>query len=81
MMPNEQLWRTVLGDHKKNLDLTYTLTNVELLPSQRLKARFRCENSIGFSDWSNLDYLLMAGVPKAPPKPSYISSTDSTIII
>jgi hypothetical protein len=36
---------------------------------------------IGFGEWSMLDFLLMAGVPDAPLKPTYISSTDTTITV
>lgn len=38
-------------------------------------------NEIGWSAWSPHDYLLMAGVPNTPKKPTYISSTATTITI
>lgn len=81
MLPWEYDWRTVLGKNEINLEMEYTITNAELLPSQYVQARFRCMNAIGWSEWGADQWLLMAGVPEAPPKPSYISSTATTITV
>lgn len=73
MLPRETEWKSVLGAFGTlNTILTYNLTNEELEPAQYVQARYRCQNSIGMGEWSPVDYLLMAGVPIAPPKPSYV---------
>lgn len=81
MRPNDSDWITVLGSNKSNLLLTYNLTTVDVPPTMFVQARFRCQNKIGFGSWSSSSYLLMAGVPTAPPKPTYISSTNTTITV
>lgn len=70
-----------MGDGIKNLEMEFNITFEDLKPSQFVQARYRCENLIGFSEYSDADYLLMAGVPQKPPKPSYMSSTDTTITV
>jgi hypothetical protein len=79
--PGEDVWRTVLGETQPNLMLRYTLFQNQLTAGQYVQARYRCINEIGWSAWSPHDYLLMAGVPNTPNKPTYISSTATTITI
>ena len=82
MLPGETEWNSVLGNSGTlNTFLTYNLTSSELDPASYVQAKYRCQNAIGLGEWSPVDYLLMAGVPEAPPKPSYISSTDTTITV
>jgi len=50
--------------------MTFTITNELLKPAQYVQARYRCENQIGFSGFSEIVYMLMAGVPTAPSKPT-----------
>lgn len=44
-------------------------------------ARYRCRNDIGWSEFSTRNYLLMAGIPTVPPKPTYISSDSTSITV
>jgi len=48
---------------------------------QYVQARYRCENQIGYSEYSDADFLLVAGKPLAPPQPQYMASTDTSISI
>jgi hypothetical protein len=43
--------------------------------------RYRAINLIGASEWSNMAKLKAATKPIAPPRPTYISSTSSTITL
>lgn len=75
------VWQTVMGEYNLNMRLQYALTNDSLPTGQYVQARYRCKNFIGWSDWSVHSYLLMAGVPVTPARPTYISSTDTSISI
>lgn len=41
--------------------------------------RYRAQNSIGFSDWSEIEYIIVSGKPNKPQKPFFISSTSTSI--
>jgi hypothetical protein len=46
-----------------------------------VQARFRCQNEIGWSEFSAPNTLLLARPPSAPPKPHYLSSDGSSITL
>jgi len=46
-----------------------------------IQARYRCKNEIGWSEFSNNDYLLRAGVPKAPPAPLFLEADSTSVTI
>ena len=48
---------------------------------QLIQARYRCLNEIGWSEFSDLDYLLKAGVPKPPPAPLFLSADSTSVTI
>jgi hypothetical protein len=76
----QETWNTVLGETGVlNLDLTYDVPISSL--GALIQARFRCQNEIGWSDYSSTNSLLMARVPSSPPKPIYASSTSTSITI
>jgi hypothetical protein len=52
-----------------------------LTKSYSYRFRYRVVNSIGASGWSPESYLYPAVTPDAPPQPTYISSSDSSITI
>ena len=45
------------------------------------RCRYRVRNSIGWSGYSPIGYLLAASVPFAPEAPTYYAATDSSISI
>jgi len=74
-------WVIVAGkDGVNNLDLVHSL-NKTLEKGQLVKARYRAKNFIGWSDYSATGYLKNAGVPSRPPKPTYVSSTSTSITV
>ena len=80
MEGDQEGWSTVLGQAgEENLDLVYEIPI--LSPGQLIWARFRCSNEIGWSDYSEANYLRLARVPSRPPKPLYIGSDSSSISI
>lgn len=46
-----------------------------------MQARYRSANQIGFGEFSDSSYLLMAGVPEKPLKPAYIESDATSITV
>jgi hypothetical protein len=52
-----------------------------LTKSFSYRFRYQAINSIGASGWSPESYLYPAVVPDAPAQPTYISSSDSQIVI
>jgi titin len=81
-LPGEDEWTTVTGeDGTYNLKLTYTLGNRDLLAGEQVQARSRCQNEIGWSEFSLHSYLLMAGVPERPPPPVFVSADATSITL
>ena len=76
---DSQDWNTVMGASTPNLILIYNVDGVEA--GKYVQARYRCSNEIGWSDWSDHDYLLKAGVPERPPKPVYVASDATSVTI
>lgn len=68
------------GDGKYTLTLTYTITS-GLTTGKIYRARYRAKNTAGWSDWSPIGYLLVAGTPSTPDKPTFVSATTSSITI
>ena len=60
------------------LKLEYTY-NVGIIKGRNYRVRYRARNSIGWSEYSDIRYVLAAKVPLAPPQPMMIS-TDATSI-
>ena len=73
---------TAIGEEGTyNLNLTYTLDNRDLQAGERVHARSRCQNEIGWSEFSQHSYLLMAGVPERPPPPVFVSADATSITL
>jgi hypothetical protein len=70
----------VLGD-TVNLQLIYTLADDLIKPAEYVQSRYRCENQIGFGEYSDSVFLLKSGVPDAPPKPTYVQSDSTSITV
>lgn len=45
------------------------------------QARYAAQNQIGYSEWSDTTFIFVAGVPQTPKKPTYISSTATSITL
>ena len=43
--------------------------------------RYRIKNIYGWSDFSQIGFILAADVPLTPQKPQFISATDNTITL
>jgi hypothetical protein len=74
-------WITVLGNTGLNLRTVFTVPSFLAATGQLIQARFRCKNAIGWSEFSDLDYLLKAGVPYAPPAPIFIQADSSSVTL
>lgn len=64
-----------------NLRLIYTLPDDLIKPAEYVQARYRCQNQIGFGDFSRSVFLLKSGVPDAPLEPSYVQSDSTSITV
>jgi len=64
-----------------NLILAFDVPVFIVQTGQLIQARYRCLNEIGWSEFSDLDYLLKAGVPVAPPAPLFLWADSSTVTI
>lgn len=56
-------------------------TNSNIVEGRTYRVRYRARNSNGWGDFSDIAYILAASVPNPPPKPVYISSTDTSITL
>lgn len=70
----------VVGGDPFTLQTYFTITK-GIEKSETYAFRYRGINAIGAGPWSNISKLDAATVPIPPPKPFYISSTDTTITI
>ena len=43
--------------------------------------RYRAQNSIGYSEWSPNEFIIVSGKPNQPIKPLFISSTSTSIML
>ena len=69
------------GDSAYTQTLTYTVNGSLLSVGVYYRARYRARNTAGWSDWSDIGYLLVAGVPSTPEKPTFKSATTSSITV
>jgi len=77
---DSDVWATVLGAAgAANLDLAYALAIAG--EGQLIQARYRCQNEIGWGNYSTINFLLLANPPSRPPQPVYTSSTATSISI
>ena len=69
------------GDNSHTLTLIYTIEDESLVTGTRYRARYRAKNKVGWSDWSDIAYLLVAGPPSTPPPPTLDSVSSGAITI
>ena len=56
-----------------------SFTNKAVSRGLLYRCRYRARNTIGWSEYSPVGYLLAASVPQAPAAPVYYAATDSSI--
>ena len=69
------------GDNNYTLTLAYTVSGELLSTGTRYRSRYRAKNKVGWSNWSEIAYLLVAGTPSTPPPPTLDSVSAGTITI
>ena len=69
---------SVVGADPFTLQLNYIVT-YGIVKGQSYAFRYRAINAIGAGPWSDISQLIAAQEPLAPPKPYYVSSTNTTI--
>lgn len=69
-----------MGFDPHTLYLSYMVTT-GLIKGQIYAFRYRAINAIGAGEWSEAAKLRAAAIPIAPPRPVYLSSTDTTITV
>jgi hypothetical protein len=57
----------------------FTLTNITKGATYRF--RYRVKNSIGWTDFSPVTYILAASVPSKPATPRIVSTSDTQITV
>ena len=63
------------------MDLIITVPDLFCLTGQLVQVRYRCRNEIGWSEFSDHDYFLKAGVPIPPPTPLFIEADSTSVTI
>jgi len=61
------------------LNLEFQTSN--LAKRRAYRFRYRAINKVGPSEWSPESFLVPAIKPEAPPQPSYVSSSDTEIVL
>ena len=75
-MEGQDEWIVVLGHEGTfNLELDYTMPVGAVDAGDRVQARYRVKNQIGWSEFSKNAYLLQAGVAYQPPPPIFVSAS------
>jgi len=77
--PSED-WTTELGGSSSNLQPIFQVKR-NLTQGQWIEARYRCENFNGWSLYSDSAFLQMVGPPEMPERPTYITSTGTSITL
>lgn len=68
------------GDNSPTLSTSFTLT-ADIVKGVAYRFRYRSRNVVGWSGWSPIASLSASTVPAAPPRPTYVSSTNNTIAL
>jgi hypothetical protein len=87
---NIQLWMDfgegsefvpVLGLDSPNLRTVITLSQPDypIMEGRYFRFKYRCQNKNGFSEYSDITYVLAASVPSKPAAPQLISATSAGI--
>lgn len=73
---------TIFGGDKANtLTLTYNVNSTLIDKGERYQVRYRAKNRVGWSSWSPISYVLVAGPPSTPPAPVLVSADSGEIVV
>lgn len=73
-------FETISGIDPQTLQLFFTVTrNVE--KGKTYTFRYRAINAVGAGGWSPIQNINAATIPMAPPRPVYVSSTNTSITV
>ena len=72
---------TFAGGQTNYLNL-YAVATTNIIKGETYRVRYRARNVNGWSDYSDIAYILAASPPDAPPSaPLYVTSTDTSITL
>ena len=71
---------TISGSDPQTLSLYFVVTN-NIEKGKTYAFRYRAINAVGAGGWSDVTEINAATIPAAPPKPTYVSSTSTTITL
>ncbi len=71
---------TISGYPQESLKTDFLITQ-GIQISNTYAVRYRVRNKIGWSDYSDVTYILAAETPSAPTKPVYVSSTSTELTL
>ena len=72
---------TILGGDSTVYLGTSAQTSTNIVQGHTYRVRVRARNVNGWSDYSDIAYILAASKPDPPPKPTYITSTETSITL
>ena len=71
---------TISGLDPQTLSLYFIVTK-GIEKGKTYAFRYRAINAVGAGDWSPITQINAASIPAAPPRPTYVSSTDTSITL
>lgn len=75
-------FRIITGfENLNSLKLYVTLYTPQISTGMTYRARYRVKNSIGWSDYSPIAYILVAGVPDKNPNVQVVSFSSSSLTL
>jgi hypothetical protein len=69
---------SISGVNPSTLSLSFIVTQ-NIIKGKTYVFRYRAVNYVGPGPWSSTTQIIAASVPAAPPKPTYLFSTDTSI--
>ncbi len=64
------------------IDLEFSISPLDnLVRGRSYRFKTRAKNQIGYSDFSDIGYIAYGDVPDAPPKPTLVTSTMTSISV
>lgn len=73
-------FETISGYPEDSLKTDFLITS-GIQISNTYAVRYRVRNSIGWSEYSDVTYILAAESPSRPSRPTYVSSTSTELVI
>jgi hypothetical protein len=73
-------WNTISGYPFDSLRTSFLITQ-GIRISYTYSVRYRVRNNIGWSDYSDITYILASEAPSTPTRPVFVESTSTTLIV